>query len=561
MDNLLFFRDDVLIKEKRSGMKNIKYLLKNAGKWNVIIFVLVQIVSSCVVAGVALLLSALLNTVSEVIISGDIARLLQFIGLCCIYAIATGVLFIVLGYVRVRLVCDSVIKMRNSAVEAYLSRKNTEDMNENSAEFLSLLSQNMDTIEKDWLNGLLDAFASCCEIIIASLLLLYINPIVAVISILVMAIPTIIPGVFTKQLTHCQEEIVKNTVLYNGQIRDISLGFDVIRSFHKENNFTNRHLRVAQQLEGKKAHLSEVTSLISGLVTAISVSSQFIIMGITGIFAVQGFVSLGSVVAVTQLSGQVIAPASTFASLLGKVKAAYPVLKAVICDDEETPFDNKERHYDVEHEIELKNVTYKYPDSISGVSKISACFKAGRKYAIIGKSGSGKSTLLKLISGQIKPQSGDILIDGSKDILCDPAMIHQNVYLFDDTLKNNITLGSSYSSEQIGEVIKKSGLSEVVAALPKGLDTPVEENGKRFSGGERQRIAIARALLYGKKLLLVDEATSALDTRMATEVENNLLSLSGVTMIEVTHHLNIAQQSKYDAVFEMTPSGLVEIKQ
>lgn len=561
MDNLLFFRDDVLIKEKRSGMKNIKYFLKNVGKRNAIIFVLVQIVSSCVVAGVALLLSSLLNTVSEVIISGDIARLLKFIGLCCIYAIATGILLMLQGYVRAHLVCDTLIKMRDSAVKAYLRRKDTVDINENSAEFLSLLSQNMDTIEKDWLGGLLDAFASCCEITIASLLLLYINPIVAVISILVMAIPTIIPGVFTKQLTHCQEEIVKNTVSYNGQIRDISLGFDVIRSFHKENNFTNRHLRVAQQLEGKKAHLSEVTSLISGLVTAISVSSQFIIMGITGIFAVQGFVSLGSVVAVTQLSGQVIAPASTFASLLGKVKAAYPVLKAVICDDEETPFDNKERHYDAEREIELKNVTYKYPDSISGVSKISARFEAGKKYAIIGKSGSGKSTLLKLISGQIEPQDGDILIDGSRDILCDPAMIHQNVYLFDDTLKNNITLGSSYSDDQIGEAIKKSGLLEVVAALPKGLDTPVEENGKRFSGGERQRIAIARALLYGKKLLLVDEATSALDTRMATEIENNLLSLSGVTMIEVTHHLNVEQQSKYDAVFEMTPSGLVEIKQ
>ena len=85
---------------------------------------------------------------------------------------------------------------------------------------------------------------------------------------------------------------------------------------------------------------------------------------------------------------------------------------------------------------------------------------------------------------------------------------------------------------------------------------------KRFSGWRKDRgIAIARALLYGKKLLLVDEATSALDTRMATEVENNLLGLSGVTMIEVTHHLNVAQQSKYDAVFEMTQSGLVEIKQ
>ena len=99
-------------------MKNIIYLLKNAGKRNVAIFVLVQIVSSCVVAGVALLLSALLNTVSEVIISGDIARLLTFIGLCCIYAIATGILLILQGYVRARLVRDTVIKMRNSAVKA-----------------------------------------------------------------------------------------------------------------------------------------------------------------------------------------------------------------------------------------------------------------------------------------------------------------------------------------------------------------------------------------------------------------------------------------------------------
>lgn len=116
-------------------MKNIIYLLKNAGKRNVAIFVLVQIVSSCVVAGVALLLSALLNTVSEVIISGDITRLLKLIGLCCIYAIVTGILLILQGYVRARLVRDTVIKMRNSAVKAYLRRKDAVNMNENSAEF------------------------------------------------------------------------------------------------------------------------------------------------------------------------------------------------------------------------------------------------------------------------------------------------------------------------------------------------------------------------------------------------------------------------------------------
>ena len=144
-----------------------------------------------------------------------------------------------------------------------------------------------------------------------------------------------------------------------------------------------------------------------------------------------------------------------------------------------------------------------------------------------------------------------MLVDGRAGCVPDAAWVHQNVFLFDDTLRENIGLGGTFTDEQIGSALRLAGLGEVVAALPDGLDTPVGEGGGRLSGGERQRVAIARALLYGKTTLLVDEATSALDKETAARVEDTLLALDGVTLIAVTHQLDAEHAVRYDEVLEM----------
>jgi ABC-type multidrug transport system fused ATPase/permease subunit len=159
------------------------------------------------------------------------------------------------------------------------------------------------------------------------------------------------------------------------------------------------------------------------------------------------------------------------------------------------------------------------------------------------------------------PSSGTLLVDGEANAIPDVAFVHQNVFLFDGTLRENITLGGSFSDAAISQAMHLAKLDDVAAALPQGLDTPVSENGTRLSGGERQRVAIARALLYSKRTLLVDEATSALDRNTAAQVEDALLSLDGVTVIAVTHHLDKTHAARYDKVLTMKNGHLKDERQ
>ena len=192
------------------------------------------------------------------------------------------------------------------------------------------------------------------------------------------------------------------------------------------------------------------------------------------------------------------------------------------------------------------------------MKNVSATFEKGKKYAILGKSGSGKSTLLKLLAGYYPEFEGEICTDEIAALPDRLVMIHQKTFLFNDSVRNNLTLWKSYTENEISEVIKKAGLKEVMEHLPQGLDTIIEDNGSNFSGGECQRLAIARALLSGKDILLMDEATSALDEQTANDVENSILSLENITCISVTHRLSRENMKKYSAVLKMDNGELHE---
>jgi ABC-type multidrug transport system fused ATPase/permease subunit len=200
--------------------------------------------------------------------------------------------------------------------------------------------------------------------------------------------------------------------------------------------------------------------------------------------------------------------------------------------------------------LKVKDLSYSYGEK-EVLRGVNHSFEKGKRYAIIGKSGSGKSTLLKLLAGYYGDYTGEILVDGKSDRICDSVFIQQNVFLFDDTIRNNLTMYDSYTEEELQNAIHKAGLDEVILALPEGLDTYVEENGSKFSGGERQRMAVARGILHQKSVFLVDEATSALDKENARLVEESILALEGVTSITVTHHLSPESERRYDEVIRV----------
>lgn len=196
--------------------------------------------------------------------------------------------------------------------------------------------------------------------------------------------------------------------------------------------------------------------------------------------------------------------------------------------------------------LELRNVKFAYSsDDANSVDNVSLDIPQGKRIAIIGRSGAGKSTLLKLIQGAIAPVSGSVTINGlpakdfGDDISKVISVLNQRPHLFDTTIANNIRLGRPESSDE--EIIQASTLAqldELAQSLPAGLDTPMRETGQRFSGGERQRVALARILLQNNPVLILDEPTVGLDPRTERELLSTIFSTTkGKSLIWVTHHL------------------------
>jgi len=199
------------------------------------------------------------------------------------------------------------------------------------------------------------------------------------------------------------------------------------------------------------------------------------------------------------------------------------------------------------------------------LKNVNYSFKKGGKYAIIGGSGSGKSTLLKLVMGYYDDYLGELIVGNSEirdvnreSLYGSLSMIHQNVFLLDDTLRNNITLDNPYTDQEFESAVTSAKLLDVIDALPNGSLSRVGEGGNTLSGGEKQRVAIARALIKGCEVMILDEAMASLDNETAYEIENALLTNESLTCIFVTHRYNKELLQKYDGILVMKKGELVE---
>lgn len=546
-------------------MRGMRYIRKHIGTRGLACFCVVDFLFCLSSMGIALLLSALLDAATAAVAVGDVSPMVHLALASCLYALVLGALSLASDVLRALIVRDAMVNIREGAARGMIAGASCGRVCD-SAEQLTVLGQNMDVLENDCITGSLGILESVFKIAIGCIMLVLINPLVALISLAGMALPTLVPQLFGKRLSCQQQQVVEDAKSYNGRVRDTAQGGEVIRSFHVEQHALDKLSGMIGRYQRHKADLNMTMACAQSLASVVGIAMQFCIMGMTGVFAIWGHVTIGSIVAVTQLSGSVISPATELSNKISKLKSTYPIL-----DRLDKPSDTPGARQEIavcepRRSIELDDVSFSYGDTDPAEGRLSNApttlrncskrFDAGKKYAIVGKSGCGKSTLLELLGGSLRPSSGHVLVNGRAGCVPDAAWVHQNVFLFDDTLRENIVLGGTFTDKQIGSALRLAGLGEVVAALPDGLDTPVGEGGGRLSGGERQRVAIARALLYGKTTLLVDEATSALDKETAARVEDTLLALDGVTLIAVTHQLDAEHAARYDEVLEMKDGRL-----
>ncbi|WP_439139623.1 type I secretion system permease/ATPase [Roseicyclus sp.] len=269
-----------------------------------------------------------------------------------------------------------------------------------------------------------------------------------------------------------------------------------------------------------------------------------------GVFLIQdGTITMGAMIAAVILGGRTLAPLSQLASAMSRAngaRQAFRSLTVVMKDDEQA--DAARPRLSRPHlsgHVELKNVTYAFPGASSPIIRnLSLKIPAGQKLAIVGRMGSGKSTLSRLISGLIEPSEGAVLVDGvdlrqidKSDVRRNVGVMLQESWLFSGSVKENLQMGFyEYDDAHVLNIAKISGVDDFVAGHPQGYDMELRERGEGLSGGQRQSINLARALLHDPSLLILDEPTSSMDTATEKAVIDRLKAWAvDKTMVMVTH--------------------------
>lgn len=275
-----------------------------------------------------------------------------------------------------------------------------------------------------------------------------------------------------------------------------------------------------------------------------------------GVFMVrQGQITLGTFMMITQLSNNFINPVINIFALRNNMKTSTPILKK-FDQIKDLVFANDQQ---LENETEFTELKMGNVGVVLNKHRIfqnvNLNLKSKQKLLLEAPSGWGKSTLLNVLVGNLDPSEGQYDIDGQELNGDWPkahqyySFIQQNPSILDDTLKYNVTLGREISDSELDEVAKKAGLDELV--VEKGWDYAVGKNGKNLSGGQNQRVEIARAIMSKRPIMIADEASSALDQNMSLQIHKTILEDLDGTVIEVAHKLNDAEKEMFDQVIEL----------
>lgn len=436
---------------------------------------------------------------------------------------------------------------------------------EGTALYVSALTNDCTSIENNYLAAIFTLIEFLFCFLGALIMMLYYSPVMLVLAVALSFLPVAVSMTAGNRLTEQEKEISKKNERFVSIVNELLSGFPVIKSFRAETQASRLFSQRNEQAEEAKKNKRRTEQLISLLANDAGIIAQMGIFLAGAWLAISGKgVTAGVVIVFVQLMNYILNPISQVPLLWSNRKAAIALMEKLSdALSENVREEGREKLNGFSEKIEVKDLTYGYEPESHVLKDLDVQFDAGKSYAIVGGSGSGKSTLLNLLMGSSSNYQGEICIDGvsiknieSESLYQLMTSVQQNVFVFNDTIRNNVTMFHEFPDKEVTLALERSGLSEFIEK--RGEDFVCGENGANLSGGERQRISIARALLRKSPILLVDEATAALDAATARAVSFSILNLVGMTRIVVTHRLEEAILRRYDKILVMKNGTICE---
>ncbi|MDK8085763.1 ABC transporter ATP-binding protein [Lactobacillus paragasseri] len=523
--------------------------LKFANKKKLALYVFLACISACGNVVIAYVTKIMLNSAQYH--RGSLKQLILIAALGAALLIVIMFLNFAYRYLRSDITRDINLKLKEKTITYLVAQQN-----DSQKDGLNLMTNDLKQIESLKITNELMIISEIAAFAIS----IFVGLINSWLLTIIFVIATIIPGFIQKFfITDIQNKSAiweKQNAEYTQATVDAINGSKTAMLYDAQIPVISYVIKQAKQMENALRALNYTQGAISTLIITIADIFSFIIPFLVGaILMFNGQIGAGTLVMIVQLSNDFINPITMIFDQLNQIRSTKP-----IWDKVKQALNFKESKATSEpsltfNELEVKDLAYSINNK-KVLNNVSFKVKAGEKVLLMAPSGFGKTTLLKLLAGQLTPSAGSITIDQnnltgnwlkSHDYF---GYINQKPFMFDRSLLFNLTLGKKYSEAELQNAIKLAGLYELVNE--KGLDYQIGQNGNNLSGGQIQRIEIARSILAKRPILLADEATSALDNELSLQIHQVLLKNSNFAVIEVAHKISHQEKEMFDRIIDLS---------
>lgn len=520
-------------------------------KWAFMVYIL----ASCLFIISDLLYMSLASMIFDALEKGSLTLFINRIVLGILILGTMSALYFTSRFLRIGYMRNVLLDIRMEAFKTILKMSPRQFGKISKENYVSRLTNDINLIEENFFRSLLNFISGLGLYVLGLIILLVMDRTLAVGIFIISLIVYFVCKLFLKRTEQLQEEVSTENEKFTLNMSNTFNGLEIIKLGNIEDKFLDKNKQEVSRVEHRKFVFNNFSEVQQNVLLF---ASYLVMVGVVwhlGLCIAEGM-ALGSAVFLFQLSNQVVFRTMDTFPLLNVIRSSSKIYDKLTQIEEQVELEGQQPFH-FNQSMMLMNVSFGYEQDKPLLKNISLRIEKGKKYLIKGASGSGKSTLLKMLEMIYDDYEGTIQVDGvdyksisSKDFNDKVAVIDQDVFLFEDTIENNISLYKPLNDEIMEKAITGAGLEDFIGEKEEGLQTAILENGKNLSGGQRQRIAIARAIAKEAELLFVDEGTASLNEKLGREIEKVFLSLPQ-TVIAISHRYYEGVSERYDYVLEL----------
>jgi ABC-type multidrug transport system fused ATPase/permease subunit len=536
-----------------------KYWKKNG--FFLAVTLMAGILASVLASGIAIVLQKVVDVA--------VTKQTEAFGKLFLFAVGYILVLCVMNYTSAlmeKYLTEKMIKQyRRDIFKGIMDRRPIRYYRENTADYISALTNDMKLIEDNYIAALLNTFKLVVMFAVTLVILLILSPMVTAILILTFLLMFLLPATIGRCLEKRQDRVSAQMAAFTEKLKDILSGYEVLRSYDRIEAAKYRFQEENEEEIRVRFRAARLFALNEGLSDTLAVLSTITVIFVSAYLVLIGQITMGTLLALVQLSSSFMAPVMLLMQNVPRIQSMKAVIARLNSYAEDDPA-VKPLPLELpsfEKGIELDGASFSYDGEQTVLADITMRIDKGGKYAVMGPSGCGKTTLIKLLLGYFEDYGGSIRYDGRELRALDMdkiagiiSVIHQNVYLFNLSVRENILLFEEFDEAALAEAVEKSGVSLFIDEKEGGLDHGAGENGALLSGGQRQRVALARALIRRAPFVILDEGTSALDRKTACEIESRLLEDEELTLLTITHNPDPQLMRRYDGIYRMNDGRL-----